>query len=70
MVGKGRESSRVFEVLIEEKSQRVVVEGNERICVHADPSVLRHAVLNLLDNAVKYAPAGSIFFIRLAAFES
>lgn len=65
LLALAREVVGMVEVLIEEKNQTVALEGNERICVHADRSFLRHAVLNLLDNAVKYAPAGSRIRVRV-----
>lgn len=49
----------VIGVLADEKGQRVVIEGDAEIAVHADALVLRHAVLNVLDNAIKHGPEGS-----------
>jgi heavy metal sensor kinase len=46
-------------VLAEEKGQSLCVEAPEAVHVRADRQVLRHALVNLVDNAVKYAPDGS-----------
>ena len=46
-------------VLAEEKNQSLSVEAPAAIHVRADRQVLRHALVNLVDNAVKYAPDGS-----------
>jgi len=59
------ESVAVVGVLAEEKQQTVSVSGDSRISVLADRSFLRMAVINLLDNAVKYSPAGSAIRITI-----
>lgn len=46
-------------VLAEEKQQDLVIEDHIQGVVDADPVVLRQAVSNLLDNAIKYAPSGT-----------
>jgi heavy metal sensor kinase len=53
-----QESVAVVGVLAEDKRQTILVAGNSRLSVCADRSFLRMAVINLLDNAVKYSPAG------------
>ena len=49
---------RHLEVLAEEKNQSLSVEAAEPVLVWADPLVLRQALINLVDNAVKYTPEG------------
>jgi heavy metal sensor kinase len=46
-------------VLADEKEQAIQVAGHSDLSVSADRSFLRMAVINLLDNAVKYSPPGS-----------
>jgi heavy metal sensor kinase len=53
-----QEAVSLLESLAEEKQQTVVVEGNPIFNVWADRLILRQAVINLLDNAVKYSPVG------------
>jgi heavy metal sensor kinase len=53
-----QESVAVVGVLAEDKKQTILVGGNSQFSVSADRSFLRMAVINLLDNAVKYSPAG------------
>ncbi len=45
-------------VLAEDKSQSLAVKGQARPLVRADRLVLRQAVVNVLDNAIKYTPEG------------
>jgi signal transduction histidine kinase len=52
-------------VLAEEKRQIVEVSGESQHDVFADRAFLRMAVINLLDNAVKYSPAGSTIRLTL-----
>jgi heavy metal sensor kinase len=54
-----QESVGIVGVLAEEKKQTISIVGDKEISVFADRSFLRMAVINLLDNAVKYSPSGS-----------
>ena len=61
-----RESVSLLEVLAEEKQQALCTEGSEGVIVHADRTILRQAVVNLIDNAVKYSQIKSRIWIRVA----
>jgi heavy metal sensor kinase len=61
-----QESVGVVGVLAEDKKQTISIVGDDHIFVFADRSFLRMAVINLLDNAVKYSPAGSIIHLILS----
>jgi heavy metal sensor kinase len=60
-----RESAGLLEVLIEEKSQQMSVEGDETLRVKGDRMFLRQALVNIIHNAVKYSPAGSAIMVRV-----
>jgi heavy metal sensor kinase len=55
-----------LEVLAEEKQQTIIVERPVSLRWSGDPVVLRQALMNLLDNAIKYSPIGSQIIIRVA----
>jgi len=59
------EASSVVEVLAEEKQQHIDIEGDANLQVSVDRLILRQAIVNLLDNAIKYSPAGSHIFVRV-----
>ncbi len=52
--------------LAEEKNQTIHPEGQKDITLRADPGLLKEALLNLLDNAIKYSPAGTDIAVRIA----
>ena len=54
-------------ILAEERRQRLQVHAGEIVRVSADRLVLRDAITNLVDNAIKYAPPGSAIDLRVAA---
>ncbi|HZR23939.1 MAG TPA: ATP-binding protein [Vicinamibacterales bacterium] len=54
-------------ILAEERKQRIVVDAPARVTVTADPAVLREAVINVVDNAIKYSPAGATISVRVRA---
>lgn len=54
-----------LDVLAEEKQQTVTVERTASPVWIGDRLVLRQAVLNLVDNAIKYAPVGGRITIRV-----
>jgi heavy metal sensor kinase len=62
-----QESVGIVGVLAEEKKQTISIVGENHISVLADRSFLRMAVINLLDNAVKYSPSGSTVRLILSA---
>ena len=52
-------------VLAEEKQQQIVYERDTSLIIPADACMLRRAFLNLVDNAIKYAPEQTTISIRL-----
>ncbi len=58
VLGLLRESTELLGVLMEEKKQRLVLEGDAGAVTEGDRVFLRQALVNLLHNAVKYSPMG------------
>ena len=54
-------------VLAEEKEQALVVVRDGRPTFRGDRIVLRQALINLVDNAIKYTPAGGEIQVRVSA---
>ncbi len=52
-------------ILAEDKHQTIRVQGSDEIVVRADRGIVRQAVLNVVDNAIKYSPAASEITINL-----
>ncbi len=59
------EARSVVDVLAEEKRQRIDIEGDTNIFVSVDRLILRQAIVNLLDNAIKYSPTESRILVRV-----
>ncbi|MDA1185351.1 MAG: ATP-binding protein, partial [Acidobacteria bacterium] len=55
-----------LEVLAEEKGQSIVVEPRGALMALGDRAAVRQAVINLVDNAIKFSPDNSRILIRLA----
>ena len=53
-------------VLAEEKQQQITVERRAAPDALADKQVLRHALINLVDNAIKFSPPGGSVRIRIS----
>lgn len=64
MLEVAKEAVALVEVLAEEKRQHIVVEGDATLAVEADPILLRQAVVNLIDNAIKYSPPAAEILVR------
>lgn len=65
MLDLAKESASLLEVLAEEKEQTLRVEGDENVTVMADRTILRQALVNLIDNAVKYSPIKGEIRVRV-----
>jgi heavy metal sensor kinase len=52
-------------ILAEERQQRINVDAGDEIRVTADRLVLRDAIANVIDNAIKYSPDGSAIGVRV-----
>jgi heavy metal sensor kinase len=60
-----RDSVSLLEILAEERDQRILIRGHADSRLAADPLVLRQALINLTDNAIKYSPRGSTITIEV-----
>lgn len=60
-----REAAGLFEILIEEKSLRLSIEGDKDAAIHGDRLFLRQALVNMLHNAIKYSPVGGVISVRV-----
>jgi heavy metal sensor kinase len=58
-----RESAALLEILAEEKGQRIEAAGDPSVRAHVDRLILRQALINLIDNAIKYSPRGGTIAI-------
>jgi heavy metal sensor kinase len=61
-----QESAAIVAVLAEDKRQTILIDGESDIRILADRNFLRMAVINLLDNAVKYSPEESTIHLHLS----
>ena len=52
-------------ILAEERNQRLTLDITDGVVVSADRLVLREALTNVLDNAIKYSPVGSRVALRV-----
>ena len=64
------EARSVVDVLAEEKRQRIDIEGDANLLVSVDRLILRQAIINLLDNAIKYSPTESRILVRVQSDEN
>jgi len=53
-----------LEVLAAEKGQRLDLRADSAAMVEADRMLLRHAIMNILHNAIRYSPEGSTVRVR------
>jgi heavy metal sensor kinase len=65
LVDLAKESASLLDVLAEEKQQTLRIDGDEAVAVMADRTILRQALVNLIDNAVKYSPIKGEVRIRV-----
>ncbi len=64
LLALAQESIALVEVLAEEKRQRIALEGDAAAVVSVDRLILRQAIVNLVDNAIKYSPVDSQILVR------
>jgi signal transduction histidine kinase len=62
-----REAVSSLGILAEERNQRLTVDANDGVSVIADRLVLREAITNIVDNAIKYSPRSSTIHLRARA---
>ncbi len=58
VMGLSRDAAGLLEPLMEDKQQRLILQGDETARVAGDPLFLRQAFVNLIHNAIKYSPIG------------
>lgn len=63
-----RHAAELYEEVAEAAGVTLVIAGGEAVPVRADPTRMRQAVANLVDNAIKYTPAGGKVTVRAEAW--
>ena len=61
-----QETITLLEPLAGEKQQILALTGDEQAKVEGDPVFLRQALINVLDNAIKYSPEGTTISLHVA----
>lgn len=69
LAGLVEEAAEAYRYIAEEKGVSLAVDLPERIFALVDPARVRQVLANLLDNAVKYTPAGGRVSVSLAQTE-
>lgn len=59
-----------LEVLADEKHQRIEVAAPQPVAVAADAQLLRSAIINLVDNAIRFSPERTTVRVRVEALEN
>ncbi len=60
----------LLQVLAEEKGQRILVAGDDAVEILADRSTLRQAVINIVDNAIRYTPSKGAILMETGVLPS
>jgi len=60
------ESMEIVRPLAESRGVKLLLEATERVMVDADGSQLARVIRNLLDNAIRHAPDGSVVLVQVA----
>jgi heavy metal sensor kinase len=68
--GLVRETVAMLEPIAEEKRQRIILEGEGDGVIHADPVLVRQALINILHNAIKYSPPATDISVGLDTADS
>lgn len=55
----------LFEAVLEENGQRLVIEAADNPTLYGDKLLLRQALMNIIHNAIKHTPQGGLIAIRL-----
>ncbi len=66
VMGLLRDAAGLLEPLMEEKQQRLILQGDNTARVVGDGLFLRQAFLNLIHNAIKYSPVGGTICISVS----
>lgn len=66
LAGLCRETVEQMSLLAEDKQIRLECSAAERVEINADPLRVRQILINLIDNAIRYTPAGGRIDIRIA----
>ena len=64
------EACRSMQVLAGHKGVQLILAPAEDLPFHGDEDMLRRLILNLIDNAIKYTPAGGSVFVKTEAAQS
>jgi heavy metal sensor kinase len=65
-----RETASLLEVLIEDKHIKFQLQGDQSIKVHADRLYLRHAIINVFHNAMKFTPVDGTITADIGRLDS
>lgn len=59
------ETAGMLRILADEKGQQLVLTGTKGIRIWADETLLTQALLNLMDNAIKFTPEGGVVHVSV-----